>query len=127
MQLGLPLKQVGSFIRCPRLKVSVKCCKFFSTGIISKSPSNVMFSKLSRYLERFFDIFSKNKELFWLGGSYNTKMNHFLNHACVWRYMNSVSLSKCKFDSLEAVFYFTYIQSHPPKQFLSCLNILSCL
>ena len=43
MQLGLPLKQVGSFIRCSRLKVSVKCCKFLSSRVILKSPNNVIY------------------------------------------------------------------------------------
>ena len=36
--------QVGSFIRYSRLKVSVKCCKFLSSGVALKSSSNVMFS-----------------------------------------------------------------------------------
>ena len=79
MQLGLPLKQVVSLIRCSRLKASVKCCNFLYSGVILKSPNNVMFSKLSRYLERFFDIFSKIKELFWLGDLYKPTMSHFLN------------------------------------------------
>ena len=100
MQLGLPLKQVGSLIRCSKLKVSVKCCQFLSSGVMLKSPNNVMFSYPSRYLERFFDIFSINKELFWLGGLYKPTMSHFFNCMFISRYMASVSLSKCKFNYL---------------------------
>ena len=34
MQRGLHYRQVSSVIRCSRLKVSVKCCKFLSPGVI---------------------------------------------------------------------------------------------
>ena len=123
MQLELPLKQVGSFIKCSRLKVFVKCCKFLSFRVILKLQTT-MFLELSRYLERFFNIFSKNKELFWQGGLYKPTISRFLNCVFISRYMASVSLSKCKFNCLDTIFSFAYIQRPPPKQFLSYLNIL---
>ena len=87
MQLGLPLKQVGSFVKCSRLKVSVKCRNFFSSAVILKSPSNVMFSKLSRYYDKFFDWFFKIKELFWVGDLQKSTVSHFLNSKFILRYM----------------------------------------
>ena len=38
----LPLKQVDSFIRCSRLKVSVICWKFLSSGVILKYPNELL-------------------------------------------------------------------------------------
>ena len=63
MQLELPLKQVGSFIKCSRLKVSVKYCKFLSFRVILKLQTT-MFLELSRYLERFSTYFLKTKNCF---------------------------------------------------------------
>ena len=37
MQEGNPLKQVGFFIICFKLKESAKSCKFLSSGVILKS------------------------------------------------------------------------------------------
>ena len=84
-----------------------------------------MFSLLSRYLERFFNMFSKNKELFWIRGLYKPIISHFTDCMFISIYIASVPLSKSKFNCLYAIFSFTYIQRPPPKQFLSCLHILS--
>ena len=46
-------KQVGFFIRCSTLKESAKKCKCLSSGVILKSPNNIMFSDVSKYMENF--------------------------------------------------------------------------
>ena len=52
MQEGDPLKQVGFFIRCSKLKESAKSCKLLSSQVILKSPTNIMFTHVSKYMER---------------------------------------------------------------------------
>ena len=85
MQCGLSLKHVGQFVRLSRLKVFVKFCRFLSSEVILKSPNNVIFSWLSRYCEIFFDMLSKNKELFSIGGLYKPTMSHFLQRVLTSR------------------------------------------
>ena len=78
MQEGDPLKQVGFFIRCSKLNVFAKSCKFLSSGVILKSPNNIMYLYLSKYVERLLDKLSKNTDLLWSGGLFLEKY-----HLCV--------------------------------------------
>ena len=54
MQEGDRLKQIGFYIRCSELKKSAKSCKFLSSGVILKSPNNITFSYVSKYMEKTF-------------------------------------------------------------------------
>ena len=56
-------KQVRFFIRCSTLKKSAKSCKFLSSGVVLKSPSNITLSYVSKYMERLLDKLSKNRDL----------------------------------------------------------------
>ena len=97
MQEGDPLKQVGLFIRCSKLKESAKSCRFLSFGVILKSPNNITFLYVSKYVERRLDELSKSTDLLWSGGLYAPTINHFLK----WRFISRkrVSLSSlCEFS-----------------------------
>ena len=72
-------------------------------------------------------MFSKNKEMFWLGGLYEPTMSYFPKCMFISIFETSVYMSKRKFNGLDAIFYFKDIKSPSQKQFLSCLNILQPL
>ena len=97
MQEGDPLKQVGFFIRCSKLKVSAKSCKFLSFRVILKSPNNITFLYVSKYVERRLDKLSKSTDLLWSGGLYAPTINHFLKRRFVSRKRVSLS-SLCEFS-----------------------------
>ena len=120
MQEGDPLKQVGFFIE------SAKICKILSSGVILKSPNNVTFSYVPRYMEKFSDKPSKNIDLLWSGCLYAPTIIHFLKRRFISRRRTSLS-SFSEFSCFTGMISLTYLHRAPPKLFLSCLNILSIL
>ena len=123
MQEEDPLKQVGFFIRYSKLKKSAKSCKFLFSGVISKSPNNITFSYVSKYMERLLDKLSKIKDFFWSGGLYTSTISYFLKRRFISRKRVSL-LSSCEFGCFTGMLSLTYVQRLPPKLSLSCLNIL---
>ena len=83
MQEGGLLKQVGFFIRCSKLKKPAKSCKFLSSGVILKSPNNIVFVCVEIY-GKLLDKLSKNTDLLCSGGLYVPTINHFLK----WRFIS---------------------------------------
>ena len=123
MQEGDPLKQVGFFIRCSKLKKSAKSYKLLSFGVILKSPNNITFSYVSKYMDRLLDKLSKNTDLLWSAGLYAPTINHFLKRRFICRKRVSLS-SMCKFSCFTRRISLTYMHRSPPKLSISCLNIL---
>ena len=91
MQEGDPLKQFGFFIRCSKLKESAKSCKFLSCGVILKSPNNITFLHVSKYMDRLLDKLSKNTDLLCSGGLYAPTITYLLKRRFISR--KRVSLS----------------------------------
>ena len=85
MQVGDRLKQIGFYIRCSELKEPAKSCKFLSSGVTLKSPNNITFSYVSKYMEKILDKLSKNADLLWSGGLYVPTINHFLKRRSISR------------------------------------------
>ena len=70
LQEGDSLKQIGFSIRYCKLKEPAKSYKFLSSGVILKSPNNITFSYVSKYMERHSDKLSKKTDFLWPGGLY---------------------------------------------------------
>ena len=117
MQEKDSLKQVGFFIRYSKLKKSL------SSGVISKSPNNITFSYVSKYMERLLDKLSKIKYLVWSGGLYAPTISNFLKRRFIIRKRTSLS-SSCEFSCFTGMLSLTSMHRPPPKLSLSCLNIL---
>ena len=84
-QEGDRLKQIGFYIRRSELKEPAKSCKFLSSGVTLKSPNNITFSYVSKYMEKILDKLSKNADLLWSGGLYVPTINHFLKRRSISR------------------------------------------
>ena len=83
-QLGLLLKQVGSLIRCSRLKVSVECCKFLSSGVTLNFLTMICFHNYLDILKDFSTNFLKIRNCFGRGACINLQRGIFFN-VCLFR------------------------------------------
>ena len=63
MQEGDPLEQVDFFIRCSKLKETTKSCRFLPSGFIVKSPNNITFLYVSKYMQILLNKLSKTTDL----------------------------------------------------------------
>ena len=68
MQERDPLEQVGFFIRCSKLKETTKSCTFLPSGFILKSPNDITFLHVSKYMQILLNKLSKTTDLL-LSGS----------------------------------------------------------
>ena len=114
--------QVGFSIRYAKLKESVKSYKFWSSGIILKSPNNIMFSCVSRYMNRFLDKLSKNIDLLWSGGLNANTISLFLKQWLIRRKRFSLKFLR-EFSCSTGMLSLIYLHRPTPELFLSCLNI----
>ena len=88
-----------------------------------KSPNNITFSYVFKYMERVLDNISKCTDLFCPEDLYTSTISHFLNRRFVFRKRVSLS-SLCAFSCFQAMISLTYMDRIPPELSLPCLDIL---